>query len=366
MAKRPPPPRRPSAQTQTEKTNIFQAPRPKGPNPGPIARSEPYRPRQRVQPDPEEEAAFGGRETTAREARETRRVSQAALAQGGLSPAKLRQLGIRLQDDEGDEQEEDGNLTQEEYDEKYGQATQDIDAAAPNLAEQMNQAMMPPPVPTFDEVQHWQRAREAATHELKQYHPQQQALQPSPMQGAPPLAHPTAQYIPPQPLRTEQAGRFDPSGAVVHPSGLAAHALRVGDIDRLWDWIRADRQDEVKAFLGRSFTTSVELHQFLWMIASLEPKGLAVIRALYWGHEHFGFAMLAPILAQERTALMHLYLTQQARGSLFNIAGPLVDVASRVLPGVHLAVSSLDQQWAKLHRAVLQPLGFVEHTMFVR
>ena len=77
-----------------------------------------------------------------------------------------------------------------------------------------------------------------------------------------------------------------------------------------------------------------------------------------------GFAMLGPIL--DGVGLLHLYLAQAARGRLAELTPLLVQAAQDLKPALKLAVSSPTPAWARLHRQVLAPLGFREHTLFVR
>lgn len=146
---------------------------------------------------------------------------------------------------------------------------------------------------------------------------------------------------------------------------LQARIVVQEDTDRLWDWIRADK-DYGQAFLGQRFSTSLALHTFMAQLIRVEAQGLAIIRAIHYGPHHLGFAMLAPILAAERTALLHVYLQAEVRAQLAQFIAPLVDMAQQIAPGVHLAVVSADAAWARLHRQILAPLGFTEHVMFIR
>lgn len=143
---------------------------------------------------------------------------------------------------------------------------------------------------------------------------------------------------------------------------LTARPIDIEAIDRLWDWIRGDTQ---QAFLGRTFRTTIELHRFMQALVIGERTGTSLVRQLLFGDDPVGIVMLAPILAQERTALVHLYLVQQVRGELANLVGPLMEIASQVYSG-HLAIWSGDLQASRAFAKILGPLGFAAHTMFVR
>lgn len=142
----------------------------------------------------------------------------------------------------------------------------------------------------------------------------------------------------------------------------------VEDIDRLWDWIRADG-DGGAAFFSRAIPSSVALHNTFSALAVAEQAVgpvTAAIRAITSGPHHVGFAMLLPILRQERTALMHIYLRPELRGMLAQLTPTLIDQAAAAVPGFTLAVIGHDAALTRMHRSILAPLGFVEHTMFLR
>lgn len=227
----------------------------------------------------------------------------------GLTPAQLRMRG-RVTHETDPEDEEDGEL--------------DFDMPDPE-PEIVKVQAVPPPA--------------ATTHPIS----------PFPMTAAPPRAAAV------------------PDGAVFADSveGLRGAHITAEDIDRLWDWLRSDK-DYGFAFVGRTFNTSLALHVFMTQMSQAETQGVALIRALHYHEHHLGFAMLAPILAQERTALMHVYLQPAVRGQLAQFIRPLVEIAQKTAPGVHLAVPSMgDDAYTRLHRQLLKPLGFQEHVMFI-
>lgn len=328
MAKRPAPRR---------KINPFDVQKPKGPRVRQPPRSEPYSPRQMGHIDrqaaTEEEAAFAdsGRHAYLPADARNSRVSRAA-----LDAARLRMSGARLEEEDERDEEEPDDLEDEGHAGDPGEWERE--QADNPVAAQLDRAL-------------WSPQSVAA---IRQTQPQ------------PP--HPAIEFDFAMPKPTLAVEKTTPAGhgPITHSSGITLSPILVGDIDRLWDWLRADA-DHGYAFLGKTFATSVELHQFARLIVTqFEPNALAMLRAIYYKDQHIGFAMLAPILAAERTALMHLYLRKDVRGSLYQLARPLVELAMVVAPGVHLAVYAADVQWAKLYRSVLGPLGFVEHVMFVR
>lgn len=321
--------------------NPFGVRRPSGPVPKiNHKRSVPYTPRiaQTEKADAEETAAFAGPRVgdvmptgTVR----SREVSRAALGDlGELSPAQMRMRGMPTRP-------EDEGMTAEELDETEGQgpdlqfaSVEEFERAVQNRALEMLNA----------QTKHANPEKPIARHPADAYDQRASATDGQGV-GA---------------MRTLHA-----NGLVEHASGLSIVKLTIHDVDRLWDWLRGDG-DQGESFLGHRISTSLALHQFVQQLAAAETQGMASIRSIYGAKEHLGFAMLAPILAAEQTALMHIYLREDIRGSLAQIVGPLVEMAQVVAPGLHLAVWSPDDVWARLHRKVLTPYGFKERTMFIR
>lgn len=147
--------------------------------------------------------------------------------------------------------------------------------------------------------------------------------------------------------------------------GLFTQMVYAQDIDRLWDWIRRDK-DLGMSFLSRSLTSSIELHALVGQFAAEETYGTALLRTLYADREHVGFVMLSPILSDERTAILHLYIRADLRTHLVALTGFIIEAASRLAPGIKLAISALDPSWGATSLPVLKSLGFVAHTLYVR
>lgn len=155
---------------------------------------------------------------------------------------------------------------------------------------------------------------------------------------------------------------------VAPPAPLVATPATIGDIDRLWDWIRGDG-DGGASFFSYVVTSSVMLHRTFAALERSEQDAAPIharIRALTCGDHHVGFAMLLPVLREERAALMHIYLRPEVRGMLATLLPLLVDLAAAAVPGYTLAVIGHDAALTRLHRTLLAPIGFVEHTMFLR
>lgn len=326
--------------------NPFDIPAPKGANPGPIKRSTAWKPRlvDQSEGDPEEAAAFAPRVGDVMPAdRRNRRVSGAA-----LEAAQRRMAGTRIEDDNDESEEDDVHPLDEGDDEEEPEAEPDESRQQADAAVQLT-----PDPPSLL----MNRAPYNAGTPAKVRTP-----------------HPSEQYEQPQAVQSPSTVRktgveIHSNGVMTHPSGLMLMKVSVKCVDSLWDWIRGD-EDLGKSFLGAPITTSLALHQYIQYIAKAEESATSIIRSVYWndgGHgQHLGFIMLAPILANERTALMHVYLEKSVRGGLGKMIAPLVDMAEAFAPGLHLAVWSSDDVWARLHRRLLEPLGFTPRVMFIR
>lgn len=314
--------RRPSPTTAAARA-AFTVPVPKGPNPGAIPGRGRFRP---PVADEEEEAAFA---STAGRSGQRGRASNEA-----LTAARMRASGGMVDDD--DVPPVRGFLEDQPQD---GDSYEDADDAGVDDKE------FEPPQPPAPQ------SRVRAPKPLAPVIPQVQA---------PATWTPFAMPTPPQP-------QHDPRRVTsATMPDLEARVLAAEDVDRLWDWIRGD-EDGGQHFLGMQFPTSLALHAVIRQISGeSERAGLSILRSLFWRQQHFGFLMLAPILARERTALCHIYLRHDARGGLAQLVHPLVSIAEQLAPNIHLAVYSPDESWERLHKQVLAPLGFSKHAMFIR
>jgi len=139
-----------------------------------------------------------------------------------------------------------------------------------------------------------------------------------------------------------------------------------GDVDRLWDWSRTDRED-VMRFLGKIPTHSQELYEMVGLLQNAERQGLALFRTIVVEptNAHLGFVMLHPIdRSPQRSpvAAVHLYLMPAARGSLPALLPSLMQLAERDAPGVALTVFAESPAWAKL----LESAGFTPQLVLTR
>lgn len=153
------------------------------------------------------------------------------------------------------------------------------------------------------------------------------------------------------------------------PAYLTATRVSHEDIDRLWDWIRRDPSSS-QAFFGRVPGTSRQLHAMFEALADAESTGVGLARALVIEGgtvpTHIGFAMIAPIMADDQLALLHVYLEPSMRGRLQQLVGPLVELAGKELPNYRFGVYPANEAQRRLYGALLPSLGFTAHTLFVR
>jgi hypothetical protein len=160
------------------------------------------------------------------------------------------------------------------------------------------------------------------------------------------------------------------AGASPHPArtppppvptaDVIARSVTAIDIDRLWDWIRAN-VEEGQAFLGRQFQTSLDLHHFIGdMSQSGEGRALDVE-----GH-HVGFFALHPIDRVHNTAMLHFYLSLAVRGQFARLFPYILSGARQIIPPtMHLAVVAPAHAPDVMNR-LLRPFNFVQHTIFLQ
>jgi hypothetical protein len=159
--------------------------------------------------------------------------------------------------------------------------------------------------------------------------------------------------IEPEPEQTQPAPAADPIQLV---------PVEVHHLDNLWDWVRQD-QDRGAAFLGGvGAQSSLAIHHFFQTLNQREQLGMAMIRAIHLNSSHIGFAVLLPILEQQKIALAHLYINQQMRGFLTQLLPSLIHYAAQMRPDLRLVVMSDRPEWARL----LAPLGFHQQIVLIR
>lgn len=247
-------------------------------------------------------------------------------------------------------------------------STEAIGAARSRMAGRVNEDE-PPPVRGFSDDQEAENEQptRSTVRDFRRpppaFNPFQPPPQPPPsaMQGAMPIGGGVP--VDPQFAKTREAQLMKGTRAQTHPN-LSARFVTPHDVDRLWDWIRQD--DSGQEFFNRKFDTSMELHAIIMQLRQQESVGLSIFRAFYWDEEHFGFLMVSPILAEERTALVHTYLRPDAQANIGPLLASVCEIAAQLVPNVHLAIPSPGENWDRQFGPLLGKLGFARYSMFIR
>lgn len=139
--------------------------------------------------------------------------------------------------------------------------------------------------------------------------------------------------------------------------GLTLRPIADDDLDRLWDWVRLDK-DTAAGFLDPSVTTSKGLHAKFAEIAADCETGKAAAYAIdridVQPNPHIGFLILSPIMAADKLALTHLYIAAPLRGRLAELAPELFLLAQTEHPTLSCLIKTKDAAMARL----LGRLGF--------
>lgn len=110
-------------------------------------------------------------------------------------------------------------------------------------------------------------------------------------------------------------------------------APTVADVDRLWDWIRADGPQRMTEL---QVTTSVALHQQMAGFVDKAQAGTALALSVYDDDEHVGFVFLNPIVGSE--AVLHGYVGPQARARCLRLCREGFARLQAECPTLHYAV----------------------------
>lgn len=135
----------------------------------------------------------------------------------------------------------------------------------------------------------------------------------------------TADFAP----ETETA-QADPAEEVAAPELTYREARDVtdADIDRLWDWVRAD-EDTGLRFLGRVPVSHGRLVEsvaaFGHTLVAIDEKGV-----------HVGFGAFSPVT--DTYAMIHLYLCADVRGRLPEFAPSFIAASQQLNPGRKLSI----------------------------
>lgn len=134
-------------------------------------------------------------------------------------------------------------------------------------------------------------------------------------------------------------------------SSLSAHEAQEPDLDRLWDWIRAD-EDKGKRFLGETPKTSADMRRLCTQFQDL----YALTDAAADGDSHIGFAGFQML---PNHAVTHLYLAPTARGDGPRLIPQLMEMAEAQYPDVVFVVHTGDAAMARMLRGVGFEAGFL-------
>ena len=132
--------------------------------------------------------------------------------------------------------------------------------------------------------------------------------------------------------------------------------LTVGDVDRLWDWIRADGPARMEEW---GVDSSVSLHQNMQYLEELSNQGRCAVYAGYVDDEHIGQVSIAPLLATQ--GVLHIFLAQSVRGPRgVSILRHGLATVEALHPDIELLAMTNDRRLARLMNRI--GLG---HTQYI-
>ena len=132
--------------------------------------------------------------------------------------------------------------------------------------------------------------------------------------------------------------------------------LTVGDVDRLWDWIRVDGPACMAEW---GVDSSVGLHQSMQYLDELSNQGRCAVYAGYVDDEHIGQVSIAPLLATQ--GVLHIFLAQSVRGPLgVSILRHGLSSIQALHPDIELLAMTNDRRLARLMNRI--GLG---HTQYI-
>lgn len=156
-----------------------------------------------------------------------------------------------------------------------------------------------------------------------------------PDQGVSPSLEPAVAPVAPE----RPAEAPEPAFALTDPT--------LGDVDRLWDWIREDGPERFAAFEA---STSVELHRKMTALHEQAQQGRAAFHSLYWQEAHVGFGILCPIFGTQ--AQIHIYLAPSMRGRGLPLVRRAVVATRHRYPTLDLVAITSDSRIAHFAQRV--------------
>jgi len=189
---------------------------------------------------------------------------------------------------------------------------------------------------------------------------------------APLVAHPTQTAVitdiqepetpdetPAVPATVHYTDKFAPRAT---SSAISLRPTTVDDVDRLWDWVRSDREGTT-AFLGHSHPNSQSFFHQIGQIAAKELDRVAWMRSIMQHDELIGFVILDPIT---RTAspvgTCHVYISTVHRGSFPAMLPSILADGDRQLPNMTYFVATQDEAIAE----ILKGAGFAAQIVLTR
>ena len=150
--------------------------------------------------------------------------------------------------------------------------------------------------------------------------------------------------------------------AAPKPDQVDLSPLSVEDVDRLWDWVRADREGTT-AFLGHTHPNSQAFFYQIGQIAQKELDGSAWMRSIVKGDALIGFVILDPITKTKNpVGTCHIYISQNVRGELPKLLPSILAEGDQQLPNITYFVATQDEAMS----ALLQSAGFSAQIVLTR
>lgn len=143
--------------------------------------------------------------------------------------------------------------------------------------------------------------------------------------------------------------------AVAAPTPAPAPALNLtivsyADVDRLWDWARADAAG-VHAFLGQVPPHGQAMYDTINAILAQEKAGEALLRSIYISGErgpvHIGFFALQPIVRASGIGMVRCYFTTSLREAQVKFIPILLDIVAAQEPSLSLTLVTGDYAFAQ-------------------
>lgn len=161
------------------------------------------------------------------------------------------------------------------------------------------------------------------------------------------------EYPDPEPMPDPEP---DPDPEPFPLDSVAVRPVEDADIDRLWDWVRAD-EDRGQVFLGFQPATARELYGMFATRFSGQPDTAAWAIDEHGAHQ--GFALFNPIIRQPLSATVHLYLAAAVRGRFLEIVEQLLSLLDVEYPKLPLIVITPDPARARLYRKAGFAMSYV-------